>query len=245
MKAFLKSRGIDIDKTRENRIKDIGKEAYEKHEEKLWDERVNYDSDGERINPKSVSISELKALGKKHKILKEKNKIIPLKKEIDEEEYSHPLIRKAPFELRYQKEGYKTLEAWKKSPKYKAEEKIKAPLKKFQRKQESLLYKADKASKEETYKKYMTEIFNLENNFFNNLEPHLFEEWNHLRITRPENARHAFLYKNKKPFQEPHKEKVKEINDYMKKFEHDMIKHKQYTNYLDSLKNLENMKSKI
>lgn len=176
-----------------------------------------------------------------------------------DEEKEHPLIRKAPFELRYQIEGYKTLEAWKKSPKYKAEEKIKAPLKKFQRKQESLDNKASKASKEETYKKYMTELFNLENDFFNNLEPNLFEEWKHLRITRPENKRHEFLFKNQKPINktriktkkyhipEPHAQKVEDIKNFINNIDYAHIKneHKKHTDYLNSISKMHGLKTLI
>ena len=176
-----------------------------------------------------------------------------------DEEQEHPLVRKPPFKLRYQEEGYKTLEAWKKSPKYKAEEKIRAPLKKFQRKQESLDNKASKASKEATYEKYMTELFNLENDFFNNLEPNLFEEWKHLRITRPENKRHAFLFKNQKPINktkiktkkyhipEPHAQKVEDIQKIINDIDYAYIKneHKKHTDYLNSISKMHGLKSLI
>ena len=111
--------------------------------------KYGFDNKGMYLKHPELGKNFLKNVGSKDKW--SENDKSDSESEEEEEEYSHPLIRKAPFELRYQKEGYKTLEAWRNSPKYKAEEKIKVSLRKIQRKQENLLYKVDKASKEVNY----------------------------------------------------------------------------------------------
>jgi hypothetical protein len=63
-----------------------------------------------------------------------------------------------------------------------------------------------------------------------------------------EETKHKTKLKTRKyHIPEPHAQKVKEIDDYMKQFEYDMIKlrHKQYNDYLNSLKHLESMKGNI